>query len=80
MINELMPKIHSFLQYRLKKCLILMMMFRNIVLKQDLINDKKGLVSLPDIICCVLWHGPVMEFILYLHCMYINNNKCMLST
>ena len=56
------------------------LMFSNIVLKQDLINDKKGLESLPEIICCVLWLGPVMEFILYLHCMYINNKKCMLST
>ena len=54
------------------------LMFSNIVLKQDLINDK-GPESLPEIICCVLWHGPVMEFILYLHCMYINNKKCMLS-
>ena len=56
------------------------LMFSNIVLKQDLINDKKRLESLPEIICCVLWHGPVTEFILYLHCMYINNKKCMLST
>ena len=56
------------------------LMFRNIVLKQDLINDKKGHESLPEINCCVLWHGPVMEFILYLHFMYINNKKCMLST
>ena len=31
----------------------------------DLINDKKGLEGLSGIICCVLWHGPVMEFILY---------------
>ena len=54
--------------------------FSNKVLKQDLINDKEGLKSLPEIICCVLWHGPVMEFILYLHCIYINNKKCMLST
>ena len=56
------------------------LMFSNIVLKQELINDKKGLESLPETICCVLWHVPVMEFILYLHCMYVNNKKCMLST
>ena len=56
------------------------LMFSNIVLKQDLINDKKGLESLPEIICCALWHGLVMEFILYMHCMYINIKKCMLST
>ena len=47
------------------------LMFSNIVLKQDLINDKKGLESLPEIICCVLWHGPVTEFYnvfaLYVH-------------
>ena len=47
------------------------LMFSNTVLKQDLINDKKGLESLPEIICCVLWHGPVMEFYnlfaLYVH-------------
>ena len=56
------------------------LMFSDIVLKQDLINDKKGLESLPEIICCVLWHGQVMKFILYLHCMYTNNKKCMQST
>ena len=50
-------------------------MFSNKVLKQDLVNDRKGLESLSEIICCVLWHGPVMEFILYLHCMYINSTK-----
>ena len=54
------------------------LMFRNTVLKPDLINYKKGLESLPEIICCVLWHRPVMEFILYLHCMYINNKKNVL--
>ena len=37
-------------------------MLRHIVLKQDLINDKKGLESLPGIICCVLWDGQVMQF------------------
>ena len=52
------------------------LVFRNIVLKQDLINDMKGLESLSEIICCVLWHGPVMAFILYLHCMYIIRNMC----
>ena len=51
------------------------LLLSNIVLKQDLINDKKGLESLPEIIYCVLWHGPVMEFILDLHCIYINNKK-----
>ena len=56
------------------------LVYSNIVLKQDLINDRKGLESLPEIICCVLWHGPVMEFILNLHCMCINNKKCKLST
>ena len=56
------------------------LMIRNTVLKQDLINGNKGLESLPEIICCLLWHGPVMEFILYLHCMYINSKKYVLST
>ena len=43
------------------------LMFSKIVLKQDLINDKKGLESLSEIICCVIWHGPVIEFALYVH-------------
>ena len=45
-----------------------------------LAKRQKGLKSLPGIICCVLWHGPVLEFILYLHCMFINNKKYVLST
>ena len=71
MINELMPKIHSFLQYRLKKCLMMMMMFRNIVLKQDLINDKKGLreSARNHLLCPLAWtsHGIYTLFALYVH-------------
>ena len=36
--------------------------------------------SLPEIICCILWHGPVMEFLTYLHYMYISNKKYVLLT
>ena len=43
----------------------------------DVINDEKGFESLPGIICCVFWHGPVMEFIPYLPYMYISNKKYM---
>ena len=53
------------------------LMFRNSV-ETDLINDKKGLESLPGIICCVLLHGPAMELIIVLHYMYIRNKKYVL--
>ena len=57
-----------------------MMKDLTVLLETVLRLDKKGLESLPEIICCVLWHGPVMEVLTYLHYMYISNKKYVLKT
>ena len=57
-----------------------MMKDLTVLLETVLRLDKKGLESLPEIICCVLWHGSVMEVLTYLHYMYISNKKYVLKT